>query len=331
MQPTLPPTQSVQSMQGRVFELATDCAGSRVLQQLVDAASPSTLRSLLREVQLQLGQLLAHPVGSLFFQRLLERGDDALRDSILESVQDCLVATSFNAQGTHSVQLIVSICQSPAQIGLVLQALHGHVAQLASHANGTHVIQRCVQCYPPAHCAAFYQEIIDGCVDMSTHRHGCCVVQRFFTTVPPAFQQELADAIARHSRIIIPSPFGNYVVQHIMEHGSREQAVQLGRCVLGNVVLFCCQKYSSNVVEKAILLNDDELTTKITEEIVASQEIEMLLHHSYGNYVIQRLLRTAGPSGRSVLLEAIHPFESELGKSTGGRHVLSLVQELVHS
>ena len=198
------------------------------------------------------------------------------------------MATSFNAQGTHSVQLIVSvglaagrhsqICQSPAQIGLVLQALHGHVAQLASHANGTHVIQRCIQCYPPAHCAAFYQEIIDGCVDvtpfssshsqMSTHRHGCCVVQRFFTTVPPAFQQELADAIARHSRIIIPSPFGNYVVQvgewvwdeakHIMEHGSREQAVQLGRCVLGNVVLFCCQKYSSNVVEKAILLNDDE-------------------------------------------------------------------------
>ena len=92
------------------------------------------------------------------------------------------------------------------------------------------------------------------------------------------------------SRIIIPSPFGNYVVQvgewvwdeakHIMEHGSREQAVQLGRCVLGNVVLFCCQKYSSNVVEKAILLNDDELTTKITEEIVASQEVEMLLHHS---------------------------------------------------
>ena len=125
---------------------------------------------------------------------------------------------------------------------------------------------------------------------MSTHRHGCCVVQRFFTTVPPAFQQELADAIARHSRIIIPSPFGNYVVQvgewvwgeakHIMEHGSREQAVQLGRCVLGNVVLFCCQKYSSNVVEKAILLNDDELTTKIMEEIVASQEVEMLLHHS---------------------------------------------------
>ena len=83
VQPTLPPKPPAQSVQGRVFELATDYAGSRVLQQLVDVASPATLRSLLREVQLQLGQLMAHPVGSLFFQRLLERGDDALRDSIV--------------------------------------------------------------------------------------------------------------------------------------------------------------------------------------------------------------------------------------------------------
>lgn len=56
--------------------------------------------------------------------------------------------------------------------------------------------------------------------------------------------------------------------------------MKLGRCVLGNVVLFCCQKYSSNVVEKAIMLNDDELTSKITEEIIDSREVEMLLHHS---------------------------------------------------
>ena len=83
MQPTLPPKPPTQCIQGHVFELATDYAGSRVLQQLVDAASPATLRDLLREVQLQLGQLMAHPVGSLFFQRLLERGDDALRDSIV--------------------------------------------------------------------------------------------------------------------------------------------------------------------------------------------------------------------------------------------------------
>ena len=48
----------------------------------------------------------------------------------------------------------------------------------------------------------------------------------------------------------------------------------------GHYVELSKQKYSSNVVEKAILLNDDELTTKITEEIVASQEVEMLLHHS---------------------------------------------------
>ena len=70
----------------------------RTIDKGLDAVSPSILPWIeayfngtefpeageeLREVQLQLGQLMAHPVGSLFFQRLLERGDDALRDSIV--------------------------------------------------------------------------------------------------------------------------------------------------------------------------------------------------------------------------------------------------------
>ena len=75
--------RSLQSIHGHVFELATDYAGCRMLQQIVDSAPPPVLYSLLDEVLLQLEQLMTHPYGSFFFQRLLERGDDALRDSIV--------------------------------------------------------------------------------------------------------------------------------------------------------------------------------------------------------------------------------------------------------
>ena len=114
-------------------------------------------------------------------------------------------------------------CRSPVQVALVLQALRGHVAQMASQANASQVIQCCLQSYPPARCTAFYQEVIKSCVDvsalsspnpqMSMHRHGCCVVQCFFTTAPPPYRQQLTDVIAQSSRVIIPSPFGNYVIQ----------------------------------------------------------------------------------------------------------------------
>lgn len=67
-----------------------------------------------------------------------------------------------------------------------------------------------------------------------------------------------------------------------MQHGSREQAVQVGRSVLGHVVEYCCQKYSSNVVERVILLGDEDLSEAIVMEIVQCSHLELLLHHDVG-------------------------------------------------
>ena len=276
-------------------------------------------------------ELMMDPCGNYIFQKLAERGDDALRNSILLSVKDAIVSASTNPHGTRCVQSLIALCLTPSQIAVVLTALQGSVAFLASHVNGTHVIQRCVQCYPCASCDAFYQEIIQGAVEISTHRHGCCVVQRFFSAAPPRYQAQLIEQVVAHSCVIIPNPFGNYVVQYLMQHGSREQAVQVGRSVLGHVVEYCCQKYSCNVVERVILLGDEDLSEAIVMEIVQCSHLELLLHHDFANYVIQRLLRNVSREARKTLIDAIAPYASGLGKSTGGRHILSVVHEVVHS
>ena len=56
----------------------------------------------------------------------------------------------------------------------------------------------------------------------------------------------------------------------------------MARSVLGHVVEYCCQKYSSNVVERAILLGDEDLSEAIVMEIVQCSHLEMLLHHEVG-------------------------------------------------
>lgn len=44
--------------------------------------------------------------------------------------------------------------------------MHGQVANLASHVNGNHVIQRCLQCFPEAYCKEIYEEIIENTVQV---------------------------------------------------------------------------------------------------------------------------------------------------------------------
>lgn len=95
---------------------------------------------------------------------------------------------SYNVHGTRSVQRLIQVCKEPDMVKTIMDALRGHIADLSSHSNGNHVIQRCLQYMPEQYRIDVFKEVVDSCVDVltlaichpqiSTHRHGCCVVQR---------------------------------------------------------------------------------------------------------------------------------------------------------
>ena len=119
---------------------------------------------------------------------------------------------SYNVHGTRSVQRLIQVCKEPDMVKTIMDALRGHIADLSSHSNGNHVIQRCLQYMPEQYRIDVFKEVVDSCVDVltlaichpqiSTHRHGCCVVQRC-----------LDSAIVQNSYELICNPFGNYVIQ----------------------------------------------------------------------------------------------------------------------
>lgn len=76
-----PPT--LRSFQGRLFEASRDYASCRVLQQLLDDASLPSVRRAFKEVKPHLVELMMDPCGNYIFQKLAERGDDALRNNIV--------------------------------------------------------------------------------------------------------------------------------------------------------------------------------------------------------------------------------------------------------
>ena len=63
---------------------------------------------------------------------------------------------------------------------------------------------------------------------------------------------------------LMQNPFGNYVIQYVMEHGSRHDANSLAECTFGNIPLLMCQKFSSNVIEKLFAYADEDMCTRKT-------------------------------------------------------------------
>lgn len=64
----------------------------------------------------------------------------------------------------------------------------------------------------------------------------------------------IIDNIEKHLEILLEDPFGNYVIQHIIDiYFQYGEIFNIIYKILNNVIYFSNQKFSSNVIEKCIL------------------------------------------------------------------------------
>ena len=61
---------------------------------------------------------------------------------------------------------------------------------------------------------------------------------------------KLVEAIIQHSLELVTDPFGNYVVQYILDLDMQPVVDSVTDALLGHTGSLCMDKFSSNVVEK---------------------------------------------------------------------------------
>lgn len=59
---------------------------------------------------------------------------------------------------------------------------------------------------------------------------------------------------------IVQNPFGNYLIQHILDEWGQESAQDVIDVIINNVISLSMQKFSSNVVEKCFDVLDMVIT-----------------------------------------------------------------------
>ena len=75
--------------------------------------------------------------------------------------------------------------------------------------------------------------------------------------------------------------------------------------MVGKVIALACQKYSSNVIEKVLLLGSPQMQSCILSELCSAPDETLcsLLCDQYANYVVQRALSIGG--GKQVRALAV--------------------------
>jgi hypothetical protein len=137
---------------------------------------------------------------------------------------------------------------------------------------------------------------------------------------------QLVNEITYNALTLVQDPYGNYVVQYILDLNDNRFSDGVIRQFAGNVCALSVQKFSSNVIEKCIRVAEHTTRKILIEELLNRSRLEKLLRDSYGNYCVQTALDYADPAQRALLVEGIRPVLPLIRNTPYGKRIQNKLQ-----
>ncbi|KAK4171365.1 armadillo-type protein, partial [Triangularia setosa] len=313
---------TLEKAQGNIHNLAKDQHGCRFLQKQLENRIPAEINLIFNEVLPHVHELMIDPFGNYLCQKLLEYCNDDERTALIKNSATDMVPIALNQHGTRALQKMIEHVSNEVQVRMITNALHLQVVTLIQDLNGNHVIQKCLNKLSPEDSSFIFKAVGENCVDVGTHRHGCCVLQRCIDHADGHQKTWLIKCITDNAYRLVQDPFGNYVIQYIIDLNEPTFTEPLVAQFRGHVLTLSKLKFSSNVVEKCLRCSSDESRNMIVSELLdAGNEIERCLRDSYANYVYQTALDHGTNDMKQRLVDLIRPHLPSIRNTPYGRRI----------
>ena len=236
-----------------------------------------------------------------------------------------MVEIALNQHGTRALQKMIEFLDTPEQVQMVISGLDREVVRLVQDLNGNHVIQKCLNRLSHEEAQFIYVAAAADCVRIGTHRHGCCVLQRCIDHANDQQRSALIAKITQDAFDLVQDPFGNYVVQYILDLNEPNFTTPLCLSFCGNIASLSKQKFSSNVIEKCLRSAQPEVKRQMIEEMLRPIEMDKLLKDSFANYVVQTALDFADPDTKMRMVDVIRPILPHIKQTPHGRRIANKI------
>ncbi|KAJ5716846.1 Armadillo-like helical [Penicillium malachiteum] len=311
----------LENYKGEIYSMCKDQHGCRYLQRKLEDQDPDQVEIIFNETHMHVVELMTDPFGNYLCQKLLEFSNDEQRTLLIKHAAPQLVQIALNQHGTRALQKMIEYISTQEQTQIVIRALQHNVVDLVKDLNGNHVIQKCLNRLSAVDANFIYEAVGDACITVGTHRHGCCVLQRCIDHASGAQKARLIAAITRESFVLVQDPFGNYVVQYILDLAEPNFTHPLCETFHGQIAALSKQKFSSNVIEKCIRTADATVRNRMIDEMMEGNELEKMIRDSFANYVIQTAMEYADGPTRTRIIDAIRPILPSIRTTPHGRRI----------
>jgi hypothetical protein len=227
---------STQEMIEKANDLAKDQSGCRMLQKLIADGDKDTIHQIYNKILPNFVDLMNNPFGNYLCQKITEAcGKDQI-NKIIEIITKDVVSICQNAHGTRAIQKIIECSQDQDLIDKMACLLKPHVRPLVEDINGNHVIQKILFTFKAPNNEFIFETMIKKCREIACHKHGCCVMQKCIDGANEDQKFRLIDEIIKNTLNFVRNPFGNYVLQYVLEQKDLEVNSKIGKQLLGSLL-----------------------------------------------------------------------------------------------
>jgi pumilio RNA-binding family len=134
--------------------------------------------------------------------------------------------------------------------------LKGHFSEAAKCPHANFVLQKFVGRRTPKASRIVALELLgegkEVVVQTSKHRYGCRILQRLVEFCDKVEADQLCDLVLSDARDLCTHPYGNYTLQHILQHGAESHCRKLVALLSEEAAAMAMNFHASAVVGEAL-------------------------------------------------------------------------------
>ncbi|KAF2205416.1 ARM repeat-containing protein [Delitschia confertaspora ATCC 74209] len=210
-------------MKGMVVQLSINMYGCRVVQKALEHALTDQQAELVKELEGDVLKCVQDQNGNHVIQKAIECVPSENMKVIIQAFRGHVGTLASHTYGCRVIQRLLERCQEPERTW-ILQELHAVGPSLITHPYGNYVAQHVISHGNPEDRAKFLELVKAQLLIFSRHKYASNVVEKCLTHGTEQQRREImlkvvesTDTEESTMMVLIKDPYGNYVLQKLMD------------------------------------------------------------------------------------------------------------------
>ncbi|OLL25955.1 Meiotic coiled-coil protein 2, partial [Neolecta irregularis DAH-3] len=276
-----------------------DQQASIFLQQKLKTCTIEQKGFIITAVISQAFPLMVNKFGNFIVQRCFEYGTPYHLAQLSTIIEGNVLTLAMDPFGCHVIQKCFDFTPESFKLLIVSEMLKT-IPETVIHKFACHVWQKMFEVRwnqsPPTIVKHMNETLKGRWAEVAMSETGSLVVQNIFENCTEDEKKECILEVLLSLDQVIRGKWGNWVIQHIAEHGAPKYSKRTLALILSSSVIYSVDQFASKVIEKVLKISGQNFISKYISCILKPVEgrsrvpLVDIASDQYGNYLISWLL-----------------------------------------